>query len=240
MAYQTVKAIKNLEIASVCNLACEYCPCRLQGAHRDVGLMTEEVFERSLYWLKKFVDAGTQAELNFFGVGEATLHPKMIEWVRRTREVMPRYLSLLINTNGILFTEEMGRKLYEAGVDKIDLTDHDAEASTRTIRALRKLTGQYYPDPNGKWGYSRDGVLHPNNWGGLLDWVPDVQHPRYICPWLSNGQVMIMSNGDVTRCCQDAFGRGIVGTVWEEIDNIPYGPYVQCAKIGRASCRERV
>lgn len=226
---QTVKAIKNLEIASVCNLACPYCPCRLQGEHRDVGLMTEEVFDRSLFWLKKFVDAGTQEELNFFGVGEALLHPKLIEWVRRTREVMPRYLSLLINTNGLLFTEEIGRALYDAGIDKIDLTDHEAEASTRTIIALRKITGQYHPNQHGKWGYSRDGILHPNNWGGLLDWVPDVQHARYICPWLSKGQVMIMSNGDVTRCCQDAFARGIVGTVWEDVDKIPYGTFIQCA-----------
>lgn len=228
---QTVKAIKNLEIASVCNLACPYCPCRLQGEHRDVGLMTEEVFERSLYWLKKFVAASTQEELNFFGVGESLLHPHLVEWVRRTRDIMPRYLPLLINTNGILFTEEIGRALYDAGTDKIDLTDHEAEASTRTIIALRKISGHYHPiqkDPASPWGYSRDGVMAPNNWGGLVDWVPEVQHPRYLCPWLSKGQVMIMSSGDVTRCCQDAFGRGIIGSVWEEVGSIPYGPYVQC------------
>lgn len=228
---QTVKAIKNLEIASICNLACPYCPCRLQGEHRDVGLMTEEVFDRSLFWLRKFIAAGTQEELNFFGVGEALLHPHLVDWVRRTREIMPRYLTLRINTNGLLFTEELGRELFASGIDNIDVTDHEAEASVRTIAALRRITGHYYPvqqDPRSPWGYSRDGILHPNNWGGLIDWVPEVQHPRYVCPWLSKGQVMVMSSGDVTRCCQDAFRRGVIGTVWEEIDRIPYGAYVQC------------
>lgn len=227
MSYQTVKAIKNLELSSVCNLACQYCPCKDQGKHRDVGLMSEEVFERSLFWIDKFIRQGTQMELNMFGVGESTLHPKMIEYVRRTRKITPRYLKLLMNTNGVIFTEEMCRGLMEAGIDKIDLTDHVAEASVKTIRIFRK-TGVVC-------GYSRDAIVNPNNWGGLVDWVNTVDYQRYVCPWLNNGQVMIMSNGDVTRCCQDAFARGVICTVFDEVDKIPYSTFVQCA-----SCHEDV
>lgn len=226
---QTVKAVKNLELASVCNLQCPYCPSKDQMGHREVGLMSDEVFERSLYWIKKFVRAGTQKELNMFGVGESTLHPKLIEFVKRTRRVMPLYLRLLINTNGLAFTEEMCRDLYDAGIDKIDLTDHDARASMKTIHILRKVTGQYSPDQRAKWGYSRDAIINPNDWGGIVEgWVKGSEHPRYICPWLSNGQVMIMSNGDVTRCCQDAFARGVICTVFDEVDNIPYSTFIQC------------
>jgi hypothetical protein len=134
----------------------------------------------------------------------------------------------------VAFTEELCRELYAAGINKIDLTDHVAEASMNAIRILRKVTGSYYPERThraGKWGYSRDGIMHPNNWGGIIDWIPgDVQHPRYTCPWLDVGQVMIMSNGDVTRCCQDAFARGVIGTVFDEIDTIPYSTFVQCPK----------
>jgi hypothetical protein len=40
---------------------------------------------------------------------------------------------------------------------------------------------------------------------------------------------MIMSNGDVTRCCQDAHGRGILGTVWQEdLDQLEHTPFIQC------------
>lgn len=229
MSYQTVKAVKNLELASVCNLACVYCPAKDQGEYRDVGLMMEDVFEKSLFWIKKFIKQGTQMELNMFGVGESTLHPKLVEYVRRTRRITPPNLQLLMNTNGIAFTEELCRELYAAGIDKIDLTDHEARASMETIRILRRVTGQYTPNPRGKWGYSRDGILNPNDWGGLVkDWVVGSEHPRWTCPWLNNGQVMIMSNGDVTRCCQDAFARGVICTVYDNVDDIPYSTFVQC------------
>lgn len=236
-ALRKLQAIKNLEISSVCNLACPYCPARLQDQHRDVGLMDDATFDRALYWLDRWVRAGTQRELNLFGVGEPLLHPKVVEFARRCREVMPLYLRLLMNTNGILLTEDVARALYDAGVDKIDITDHDAEVSMRAIRVLRKVTGQYRDsqDPRSRWGYSRDGVVNPNNWGGLIDWVPSVEHPRVLCPWLAQGQVMVMSNGDVTRCCQDAFGRGILGTVHDDLDRIDHSPYVQCE-----TCHEEV
>ncbi len=236
-AYRKVQAIKNLEVASVCNLACPYCPARLQGEHRDTGLMSEKTFEQSLHWLARFVKAGTQQELNLFGVGEPLLHPKIVEMAARTRLVMPRYLTLRMNTNGLLVTEEIVRDLYAAGIDTIDITDHESEATMKAIRIFRKVTGQYEPrrhQPT-RWGYSRDGIINPNNWGGLIDWVPEVDHPRYVCPWIANGQVMVMSTGDVTRCCQDAFGRGILGTVHDDLEQLDHTPYIQCL-----TCHEEI
>jgi len=240
--YRKIGSIKNLEIVSVCNLACPYCPCKDQGEHREVGLMSDEVFDRSMYWLGKFVKAGTQRELNLFGVGEPLLHPKVVEFAARARRIIPGYLAargvtLRMNTNGILLTEENLKALFDAGIDSIDLTDHEAHVSMMAIRTIRKVTGQWSPSQaiGSKWGYSRDGIMAPNNWGGLIDWTPDVQYQRYVCPWLSGGCVMFMSNGDVTRCCQDAFARGILGTVWDEIDQVDHTPFIQCA-----TCHEDV
>jgi hypothetical protein len=233
--YRKVGSIKNLEIASICNLACPYCPCKDQGKHREVGLMSDEVFDRSMYWLAKFVKAGTQRELNLFGVGEPLLHPKVVQFTAAARRIIPGYLAargvtLRMNTNGILLTEENLRDLFDAGIDSIDLTDHEAKTSMMAIRAIRKVTGQQNPSQaiGSKWGYSRDGIIAPNNWGGLIDWTPDVQYERYVCPWLTGGCVMVMSNGDVTRCCQDAFSRGVLGTIWDEIDQVDHTPFIQC------------
>jgi|MudIll2142460700_1097286.scaffolds.fasta_scaffold23176_3 hypothetical protein len=224
--FKKIGCIKNLEVASICNLACPYCPCSGQGQYREVGLMGEETFDRSMFWLEKFVRAGTQRELNLFGIGEPSLHIRYLEMVRRCREIMPLTLTLRLNTNGILATEEWIESVILAGADALDLTDHDAVASTRTLQSFHRL-GQKYPDF--KFGYSRDGVTNPNNWGGLIDWVPVVQHGRVPCPWLLNGQVMIMSNGDVTRCCQDAHARGLLGTIWlDDLDQIDHTPFIQC------------
>lgn len=224
-AFRKVACIKNLEVASVCNLACPYCPCAGQGEHRNVGLMEWPVFEKALEWLKVFVANGTQQELNLFGIGEPFLHHRYAEMVRRCREIMPRYLTLRLNTNGLLAQEGLIREIIEAGADAIDLTDHDAFASTKTLRIFRKIGKEY---PNVKFGYSRDGIINPNNWGGLIDWTPTVDHPRYVCPWITTGQVMVMSNGDVTRCCQDAHARGVLGTVWDDLASLDHTPFVQC------------
>jgi hypothetical protein len=226
--FRTVGCIKNLEVASVCNLSCPYCPCSGQGKYRKVGLMDERTFDRSLYWLEKFVKAGTQRELNLFGIGEPSLHPNYVEMVKKCREVMPLRLQLRLNTNGVAITEEWVENVILAGADALDLTDHDAYASMKTIQIFNRLQQKY---PYFKFGYSRDGIRNPNNWGGLVDWVPEVHHARYLCPWLLNGQVMIMSDGRVTRCCQDAHARGILGTVWQDdLDRMGHTPFIQCAK----------
>jgi hypothetical protein len=220
--YLKVGCIKNLEIASVCSFACVYCPCKDQGEHREVGLMSEEVFTKSLEWLKVFVRNGTQAELNFFGVGEALLHPNFLDMLQRTRDVMPRYLPLIMNTNGTHVTEELVREMVRIGLDKIDITDHDAETTMKAMRIFRKV--------GIKHGYSRDAIINPNNWGGLVKgWIDGFDHRQSLCPWVTRGQVMIMSNGDVTRCCQDAFARGVLCTVWDNLPEFDHTPFVQCA-----------
>lgn len=233
--FKKIGSIKNLEVSSLCQLSCPYCPCKDQGEHREVGFMSDETFDRCLFWLQRFVRAGTQRELNLFGVGEPLLHPRYLEMVAAVRRVLPRLPGnrLMANTNGHLVTEELVRGLFAAGIDKIDITDHDnAKVSMMAIRAFRAVTGQPHPsqDLRSKWGYSRDSITNPNNWGGLVDWTPSVQTARYVCPWLKDGCVMFMSDGRVTRCCQDAFARGILGTVWDDLDAIDHTPFVQCVK----------
>jgi hypothetical protein len=183
--------------------------------------MSEEVFSKSLDWLKFFVRQGTQQELNFFGVGEPLLHPNFLDMLERTRDVMPSYLPLIMNTNGTHVTELLVREMKRIGLDKIDITDHDAKTTMEALRVFRKVGIRH--------GYSRDAITRPNNWGGLVkDWIENEEHQRYPCPCVGRGQVMIMSDGRVTRCCQDAFARGIICTVWDNLPEFDHTPFTQC------------
>lgn len=225
MIYQKIGCIKNLEVSSICNLSCPYCPCAGQGEHRRVGLMEWSTFEQTLKLLELFVKNGTQQELNLFGVGEPLLHPRYVEMVKRCRAIMPRYLCLRTNTNGILAEEKLIRDILNAGIDAIDVTDHNAKITMITGQLFRHLSLDY---PKVRFGYSRDAVVNPNNWGELVDWTTEPIRSGAVCPWLKFGQIMVTSMGEIVRCCQDAHARGILGTVWGDPYEMIHTPYIQC------------
>jgi len=213
-------------------MACPYCPCDGQGEHRQTGLMEWGTFEQTLKLLGIFVKNGTQKELNLFGVGEPLLHPRYIEMVKRCRAIMPKYLCLRTNTNGILAEESLIREILDSGIDAIDITDHNPLVSMKTVGLFGKLRREY---TKVQFGYSRDAIINPNNWGGLVNWTSEETRLGIPCPWLKSGQVMVMSDGRITRCCQDAHARGILGTVWDDTSKILHTPYIQCN-----TCHENV
>lgn len=203
-----IQTINTIELSSICNFKCQYCPAKDQHNYRNVGFMEEETFQKSIGWVRYFANKGTQLEVNLFGVGEPTLHPRLVEFVQLAREAIPMRIPLHLNTNGSKMTMELARDLNKAGITSIDITGHDARAAANTIRILREvgIPGQV----------SMDFMVNPNNWAGQVDWF----EPRYnagACPWLNRGQVMIMSDGRVTNCCIDAFAKGVFATVDDDL-----------------------
>lgn len=202
-----IQTINSIEISSICDNACVYCPCKDQGLHREIGFMSVPVFEKTIEWVSQFCKDGTQLEVNLFGVGEPTLHPKVVQYVAYARQMLPFKHDIHLNTNGNTMTEGLARSLKDAGITAIDITGHDHYATANTVRIFRRLRIPHR--------VSHDFAITPNNWAGQVDWFS----PEYIagdCPWICRGQVMVMSNGDVTTCCIDAFGKNIMGNILED------------------------
>lgn len=215
----TVKTINSIEVASICNNSCPYCPAPLQHKHRETGLMEMTVFECALDWVARFVELGSQKELNLFGVGEPTLHPDLVVMTRTAREALGPDRTLHLNTNGKLMTDGLALELKHAGIDSIDITGHDHRITARTVQLFERLRIPYR--------VSHDFAVRPNNWAGQVDWF--TPQYRYPCHWLRDGQVMVMSNGDVTACCLDAFGRGVFSNVFDEdLDRREARPFETC------------
>lgn len=217
-----IATINSIEISSLCDNACDYCPAPDQGQHRETGLMEHAVFEQAIGWVRKFAQAGTQRELNLFGVGEPTLHPALVDFVAYAREHLPARQRLHLNTNGNRMTIELARALKGAGIDSVDITAHKARAAARTLRIFRAagIAGRISIDP----------ITAPNNWAGQVDWfAPDYfKGAGMECPWLRRGQVMVMSSGAVTRCCIDAFGRGVCATLDDDLAAVDLKPFDLC------------
>jgi len=218
---QPITSITNIELSSLCNNKCPYCPNQVQGNYRDVGLMTLDIYERTLYWLDKLVEQGTQLEqLNLFGIGEPTMNPALPRMIRMAREVFPNPGILHFNTNGKLMTEDLAIACRDAGITSIDITAHDAKSTAKTVKIFRKA--------HIKFNWNIDYAVYPNNWAGQINWTDNVDYEMN-CPWLGRGEVMIMSNGDITTCCLDAFGYGIVGNVYQDMFKMRLKPFKLCA-----------
>ena len=206
-----ITTINTIETSSLCDNLCEYCPAPIQGKHRETGFMKWETFTKAIEWVKHFCNERTQQELNLFGVGEPTLHPDIVLMVAWARNNLPFRQKIHLNTNGNTMTLELAKRLKSAGITAIDITGHDARATAKTIRLFRQvgIDGQI----------SMDFMTRPNNWAGQVDWF----HPDYHkvngmdCPWLGKGQAMVMSNGDITTCCIDAFAQGVFAHVLNDI-----------------------
>ncbi|MEA2014626.1 MAG: radical SAM protein, partial [Thermodesulfobacteriota bacterium] len=120
-----LKTITTIELANICNLQCEYCVNRLLVKHpsREPGIMSDEVFERTLFWLDILCRRGTQKEVWLNGIGESCLDPKLIERTRVIKNVMgDKEVGLC--TNGVNMTLEMAKALRGSGLDRLDLSPH--------------------------------------------------------------------------------------------------------------------
>ncbi len=218
--------INTIELSSLCDNQCSYCPAPLQSERREVGTMKRNVFEQAIKWVKHFCNEGTQLELNLFGVGEPLLHPHLVDFVQYARYALPFRQDLHLNTNGNRMTLELAKDLKAAGITAIDITAHNARAAAKTIR--------FFKEAGIHGRISLDFITAPNNWAGQVDWFAPDYHktpvPENICPWLARGQIMVMSNGDLTNCCIDAFAQGVFGTVFDDLAQFEIKEMPLCAK----------
>lgn len=206
---QEITTINTIELSSICDNTCEYCPATDQVRYRQVGFMAWATFKKAIDAVLYFARVrGSQLELNLFGIGEPTLHPDIVAMVEYARQHLPFKQNMHLNTNGNTMTVKLATDLKRAGISEIDVTGHNPRKAAECIRIFKEV---------GIGGrLSVDFITQPNNWAGQVDWLePDYFYP---CPWLHRGQVMIMSNGDVTRCCIDARATGVIA----HVDNIDW------------------
>lgn len=214
-----IRSITNVEVASICDNACEYCPAPQVKDHRYSGLMEGDTFMQAMKWVKHFTEQGTQGQLNLFGVGEPTLNHNLPEMVEIARESVPIFGHVRVNTNGNNMTAELASKLKLAGITDIHVTDHNAEVTLNAILILREAGVDYETN--------RDFVTGANNWAGQIEWTDRIDY-ELPCPWLGRGDAMVLADGSVTRCCLDAFGEGVLCNVWDDLTKVDMTPFALC------------
>lgn len=181
--------------------------------------MARGTYIRALQWVRLFVGNGTQVELNLAGIGESTIHPEFVDFVRLAREAVGPAVKIIFATNGIIHDEEMVRAIAPYS-PRVYVSLHRPERAGLAVQVYRKYG---LLD-----GVSADPSINPNTWAGQVDWVDGGVRMR--CQWIQDGKAMVMADGRITSCCLDASGAGVIGHVDDPIGSARTKPWEACRK----------
>lgn len=114
----------DIEASSVCNLRCEFCETNYDKIGTRYGYMDFDLF-------KKIIDEGAGCglyaiKLNSGARGEPLLHKNIVEMVEYAKQ--KGIIDVYMNTNAALLTKELGRRLIEAGLDRISISFEGTKA----------------------------------------------------------------------------------------------------------------
>jgi len=108
----------DIEASSVCNLRCEFCEATIRKTKANSGYMAYDAFT-------KIIDEGAECglyaiKLNSGARGEPLLNKNIVKMVDYAKK--KGIIDVYMNTNAVLLTKDMGRKLIEAGLDRISIS----------------------------------------------------------------------------------------------------------------------
>ena len=224
-----IREIHEIELSSICNLACRYCPH--PKLERPKEHMSWETFERTLEHVAYYVEKGTQGEVSLTGIGEAILHPRFVEAVFRVREVIGgRQITLA--TNGVEMTPDLAEVLSHLRVVTYVSTHRPEKAGPawKMLKTAGALTG-----------LNTAFVDSSIDWAGQVKWhTAAVSHD---CTYLGLGWGVVRQDGNVNACCMDAHGKHKLASVWDELGSLmtrPIGLCGSCHLTVPAHMREEV
>lgn len=219
-----VREIHQIEVTTRCNLHCQYCPSPRLDVPKDKGGygrkkedMSWETFEQSLKLVKHYCSLGTQGELALTGIGEAVMHPRFVDMVAASREVIGFTRVLTFSTNGLLLDDALCERL-KPYRPEIYVSLHRPEKAGPAVEAAKRA-GLLA-------GTNVSAVTSSFDWAGQLKW--HVSAPKIPCEYLRVGWAVILASGSIVHCCLNATGESPIGTIWDDPDTLKMAPYSLC------------
>ncbi len=105
----------DIETTNACNLKCPMCPRTIMALDKvgKVGYM-------DFAFYKSLIDQGAEnglCSVKLSYLGEPLIHPDVVKQVEYAKE--KRVIEVMFNTNAVALTEELSRRLLDAGLDSI-------------------------------------------------------------------------------------------------------------------------
>lgn len=124
----------DVEVTSACNLRCPFCATTFRGNEIPKGIIVFDL-------VRKIIDEG--AGNGLYGVkfnirGEPLLHPQIHDFVGYAKS--KGLIDVYFNTNAMLLTEEVSRKLIDAGLDRLSIS---FEGYTKEVYEKHRVGANY-------------------------------------------------------------------------------------------------
>lgn len=207
-------------LTGLCNRQCVFCP----RVDPKVFPNVNEHMSLDLYRkiLTDLLNINYSGRVSYSGFGEPLLHPKLVEFVRATRETLPE-CSLDIVTNGDRVTAESMENLFEAGLTTLLISMYDGPEQ---IEFFENMIGEAHLPR--EWVILRERYLPPEqgyginltNRAGMVTikeagvsvLLAPMKHPCYYTHY----RMMIDYTGEVLLCPHDWGKKLIAGNLNQE------------------------
>ena len=217
-----------IDPCDLCNFRCHFCfqsKMDFQGSS-----MNEQTFARVLDQLRDFEKPINVVHL--FGLGEPLLNKKVPDYVRLLKESEVAR-ETAITTNGSLLTEDISRRLVDAGLDRLSVSlngvdDASFQKNVGTHVSFQQIYKQI------QYFYKIRGACHLHvkingesfdeaqrvRFGRMYDgeasvWETSADDRRIVCPQMFY-ELLIHSDGSVSPCCVDyGYKAENLGNVYE-------------------------
>ena len=218
-----LQTITSIEVSNLCNLQCSYCINKdlVKSEFRDVGIMSDDVFNRVTIILEQLVQRGTQKEIWLNGNGEPLLDLQLARRVQIVKRIVGSQ-QVGISTNGLIMDNDIAKSLKACGIDRIDISSHVLDAAITAQRVCMR---------NGIQAGISTGVIFANHdWAGQINNLK--ANPKIggsICTPLVEGRGYIQKEGNISPCCYDYKNLGTFGHVFDkDILDRPIKPFKLC------------
>lgn len=211
-----LQRLHQIEMTSHCNLKCVYCASpKLKRVKMHMDFPT---FQLAIKWVQHFVNEHGQQEVNLAGIGESTMHPRFVEFLRYARLYLGPDVDIVLATNGKLMTDALAEAM-KPWNPIVFVSLHQPVFAGPAVECLKRV-GLLA-------GVSNDPSIAATNWAGQVKWHNSAASGRK-CPWVVQGKTMVMSDGRLTTCSLDASGIGVIGHINDDLTKIQTKPYALC------------
>jgi len=199
----------SLETRTKCNGQCPFCAASVKNETRKDTTMHDEIFKKIITELSVKYFNGL---LTFSGNNEPLLDKNLIERIRFAKTMLT-HAKFGLMTNGVLLTNEVGQKLFDAGLDRLYINNYSYDGIIRkNIYDFIKKTKPLYKDKDIQLFQSRYNNKMVTNRAGSNPQKLLQQFLPLPCKFLFE-QFNITTSGRVCLCCQDIYCAGDLGNV---------------------------